>query len=106
EPGQPRTRMSISERAQATIEAGIRAYRLSAGRGQAGEVFDTHDQVLHTVEACKAAREGVGPEGDWLIDFHQRFDFSDSVRTCRLIEEYAPYFVEDPVADAQAREEL
>jgi L-alanine-DL-glutamate epimerase-like enolase superfamily enzyme len=39
----------------------------------------------------------VGEEGDWMIDFHQRFDFADALRACRQIEEFEPYMVEDPV---------
>ena len=46
------------------------------------------------------------PNGDWCIDFHQRFDYSDAVRACRLIEEYEPYFVEDPVRDEHAHQDL
>ncbi len=30
-------------------------------------------------------------------DFHQRFDLDEAVRGCNLIEDLAPFFVEDPV---------
>jgi L-alanine-DL-glutamate epimerase-like enolase superfamily enzyme len=99
-------RLSLRERARATIEDGFRAFRLSAGRGNAGAVFNTREQVRTTAADCKEAREGVGDSGDWLIDFHQRFDLADAVRACRLIEDYEPYFVEDPVADAQALSDI
>jgi L-alanine-DL-glutamate epimerase-like enolase superfamily enzyme len=103
-----RQRLSLKERARATVESGFRAFRTAAGSGdpKAGEVFETRAQVRATAKACKEIREGVGPDGDWLIDFHQRFDFADAVRCCRLLEEYEPYFVEDPVADAQALSEI
>ena len=45
----------------------------------------------------RAAREGVGKDGDWVIDFHQRFDLPDAIRGCNEIEGLAPFFVEDPV---------
>ena len=45
----------------------------------------------------KVTFEGVGKDGDFLIDFHQRFDFSDALRGCKLIEDLEPYLVEDPV---------
>ena len=32
-----------------------------------------------------------------MVDFHQRFTFTDALRGCRLIEEFEPYLVEDPV---------
>jgi L-alanine-DL-glutamate epimerase-like enolase superfamily enzyme len=56
-------------------------------------------------EACKAAREGLG-QGDFTIDFHQRFDYPDAVRCCRLIEDYEPFLVEDPVRDEHALQDL
>ena len=48
----------------------------------------------------------VGKDGDWCIDFHQRFDYSDAVRACKLIEEFEPYFVEDPVRDEHANQDI
>lgn len=98
-------RMTLRDRAKATVESGFRAFRLAAGRGNAGDTYNTRQQVRAVAQACKEVREGVGT-GDWVIDFHQRFDFSDALRACRLIEEYEPYFVEDPVADAQALSEI
>jgi L-alanine-DL-glutamate epimerase-like enolase superfamily enzyme len=96
----------IRERAHATMEAGYRVFRMGAGDVRQGEVFNTHERVHQVARDCKEAREGVGKEGDWMIDFHQRFDFSDGLRACRLIEEYEPYLVEDPVRDEHAREDL
>ena len=94
------------DRAKATVDSGFRAFRLSAGGARAGATVNTHQMVRSLAQKCKEVREGVGDNGDWVIDFHQRFDFADAVRACRLIEEYEPYFVEDPVADAQALTEI
>jgi galactonate dehydratase len=99
-------RMTLKDRAKATVESGFRAFRLAAGRGNAGDTYNSRQQVRVVAQNCKDVREGVGPDGDWVIDFHQRFDFDDALRACRLIEEYEPYFVEDPVADAQALAEI
>lgn len=104
--GAPRQRLSLKERAQATMEAGYRAFRMGAGDTAVGEVFNTHERVRKVARDCKEVREGVGENGDWCIDFHQRFDYSDAVRACRLIEEYEPYFVEDPVRDEHAHQDL
>jgi L-alanine-DL-glutamate epimerase-like enolase superfamily enzyme len=105
-PGQPQQRLSLRERARATMEAGYRAYRMGAGDTAVGGVFNTHERVRKVAADCKEAREGVGPDGDWCIDFHQRFDYADAVRACRLIEEYEPYFVEDPVRDEHALQDI
>jgi galactonate dehydratase len=95
-------RLSLRERAKATIEAGYRAFRMGAADVPAGGVYNTHEMVRRVARECKEVREGVGPEGDWCIDIHQRFDFNDAVRCCRMMEEHEPYFVEDPVRDEHA----
>ena len=87
----------IKERAQATIAAGYRAFRFSAADVPANGTFKASERINHLYAECSAAREGVGPDGDWLIDFHQRFDLSDAIRGCNIIEPLAPFFVEDPV---------
>ncbi len=99
--------LSIAERARAAMEAGYRSFRMGAanipGRGR---LYNTHTAVRQIARDAREAREGVGSEGDWCIDFHQRLDYPDAVRACRLIEEYEPYFVEDPVRDEQALEDI
>jgi L-alanine-DL-glutamate epimerase-like enolase superfamily enzyme len=98
--------MSLKDRAAATIEAGYRAFRIDGGIGLGGNVFDVHQRVREVAKACKEVREGVGEKGDWSIDFHQKFDFPDALRLCRLIEEYEPYLVEDPTRDEQFLEDI
>lgn len=88
---------SIKERARATMEAGFRAFRIDAASLREGTTYNSHERVNQLYEDCVQAREGVGKNGDWCIDFHTRFDLSDAVRAARLIEDLAPYFVEDPV---------
>jgi L-alanine-DL-glutamate epimerase-like enolase superfamily enzyme len=100
------SRLSLKERARETIEAGYRAFRMGAGDTATGAVFNAHERVRKVAADCKEVREGVGKDGDWCIDFHQRFDYNDAVRACRLIEEYEPYFVEDPVRDQHALQDL
>jgi L-alanine-DL-glutamate epimerase-like enolase superfamily enzyme len=102
----PNERLSLRERARATMEAGYRAFRMGAGDTQSGQVFNTHERVRKVAADCKEAREGVGKDGDWCIDFHQRFDFADAMRACKLIEEFEPYFVEDPARDEHAAQDL
>lgn len=98
--------LSLKDRAAATIAAGYRAFRMGAGDTQTGGEFNTHERVRKVAQDCKEVREGVGKNGDWCIDFHQRFDYNDALRACRLIEEYEPYFVEDPVRDEHAHQDL
>jgi galactonate dehydratase len=102
-PGTPAdARLTLQERARATMEAGFRAFRMGAGDVPIGEVFDTRTVVRRIAQDCRDVREAVGPDGNWCIDFHQRFDFNDALRCCKAIEEYDPFFVEDPVRDEHA----
>lgn len=89
--------MNVKERAQLTIEAGYRAYRMGAADTPANTTFNTRERLNKLYDECAQAREGVGKSGDWVVDFHQRFDLSDAIRGCELIAPLAPFFVEDPV---------
>jgi L-alanine-DL-glutamate epimerase-like enolase superfamily enzyme len=98
----------VRELAQATMEAGFRCFRMDASVGGpiANQVFNTNERGSLVVAACKAAREGVGRKGDWMIDLHQKFDYGDASRICKQIEEYEPFMVEDPVRDEHAHQDL
>jgi L-alanine-DL-glutamate epimerase-like enolase superfamily enzyme len=89
--------MSIKERAHLTVAAGYRAFRMGAAEARANGTYNTHERLNQLYADCVEAREGVGKNGDWAVDFHQRFDLSDSIRGCNLIQDLSPYFVEDPV---------
>src|SRR6478736_5251255 len=89
--------VSLRDRAKAAIDAGFRAFRMDAASVRGTRVYNSRERVRQVAADCKEVRAGVGKDGDWLIDFHTRFDLSDAQRACRLIEEYEPFLVEDPV---------
>jgi L-alanine-DL-glutamate epimerase-like enolase superfamily enzyme len=89
--------LGIKERAQLTIAAGYRAFRMDAASLGREGVYNTRERVLQIYDDAVQAREGVGKNGDWCIDFHQRLDLIDAVRAAGLIEPLAPLFVEDPL---------
>lgn len=90
---------TIQERAAACMEAGWRYFRMDAASlGGGNRSYDARERVNQVLADCRAMREGVGPNGNFAIDFHQRFNFSDALRCCRMIEETHPFLVEDPVA--------
>jgi galactonate dehydratase len=98
--------MSIRDRARATVEAGYRAFRMGAADLRTGSTFNTRERLNQVLKDCQEAREGVGENGDFVIDFHQRFDLSDAIRGCQLIEGLAPFFVEDPVRAEAFQQDL
>jgi L-alanine-DL-glutamate epimerase-like enolase superfamily enzyme len=79
---------------------------MHAGDVPIGDVYDARSVVRRIAKDCRDVREGVGSDGNWCIDFHQRFDFNDALRCCKAIEEYEPYFVEDPVRDEHALQDI
>jgi L-alanine-DL-glutamate epimerase-like enolase superfamily enzyme len=87
---------SLAETARACIQAGFRAFRTAVADPRDG-VFDARRMVEITYQQCQAIRDGVGPAGDWSIDFHTRLDMPDAVRLCGLLEPLNPLFVEDPL---------
>ncbi|HTL01977.1 MAG TPA: mandelate racemase/muconate lactonizing enzyme family protein [Vicinamibacterales bacterium] len=74
------------------------------GRGQA--VFNARARIPQIIKALEQIREGVGPEGDWMIDLHQRFDFQEAVEICRLMEPLRPFIAEDPLREEQFRTQI
>src|SRR5689334_8118715 len=50
------TRLSVKERARATMEAGYRAFRMGAGDTATGAVFNTHERVRKVAQDCRDAR--------------------------------------------------
>ena len=99
-------KLPLRERARATMEAGYRAFRMGAADVPIGDVFDTRSVIRRIAQDCKEVREGVGPDGNWCIDLHQRFDFNDALRACKVMEEFDPFFVEDPVRDENALQDI
>jgi L-alanine-DL-glutamate epimerase-like enolase superfamily enzyme len=98
--------MSLKERAQATIAAGYRAFRMGAADTSRTSTFNSRERLNQLYEDCVQVREGVGKNGDYCIDFHQRFDLNEAIRGCDLIKDTAPLFVEDPVRTEAFGEDL
>jgi len=84
------------EEAHKVMDQGFRAIRFHGVEPEGG-IFDRRQAVEQTAAICAELRQGVGPEGDWILDAHTRFDLADAIRLCKLIEPLNPYFVEDPV---------
>jgi L-alanine-DL-glutamate epimerase-like enolase superfamily enzyme len=84
------------ETARATMADGFRAIRFHTVPTD-GNTFDNRRMINAFVEVCEALREGVGSDGEFIIDAHTRFDFADVALLCDRIEALEPMFVEDPL---------
>jgi L-alanine-DL-glutamate epimerase-like enolase superfamily enzyme len=111
--------MTLKERAARTMAAGYRVFRVDsdilpnpggppgARRGSAqGATFDSRSHIRWIAEAAAQMRDGVGADGNWMIDLHQKFDFHEAVEVCRLLEPHRPFIVEDPLREEQFRTQL
>src|SRR5205807_3349372 len=72
----------------------------------ANTTFNTREKLNQVYDDCVQVREGVGKNGDFCIDFHQRFDLHEAIRGCDLIKDLAPLVVEDPVRAEAFNEDL
>ena len=108
--------MSLKDRAAATMAAGYRVFRVDSdivptgappgARSGRGTAFDSRSHIRLIGQASEQMRDGVGPDGNWMIDLHQKFDFHEAVEVCRLMEPYRPFCVEDPVREEQFRTQI
>jgi L-alanine-DL-glutamate epimerase-like enolase superfamily enzyme len=84
------------EEGRKAMTDGFRAIRIH-GVPTPGNVFDARRAIDVLVEVAAALREGVGPDGDFIVDAHTRFDYADAARLCDRLAPLAPLFVEDPL---------
>jgi galactonate dehydratase len=85
---------------------GVAAPGGGRGGGRGGSMFNSRSRIRQIIQAVEQIREGVGPDGDWMIDLHQKFDFHEAVEVCRLMEPHRPFCVEDPVREEQFRTQI
>jgi galactonate dehydratase len=59
-------------------------------------VFDPLASMRKTVESFSAVRDAVGWETQLCLDVHTRLDPAMTIQMCRDLEEFKPFFIEDP----------
>jgi galactonate dehydratase len=89
----------LIDRARAVLEKGYRAMKV---------VFVPYSQPLMGLAAIKhfaglmaKLREAVGDDIDLMVDFHGRTTTGQAIAYIRAIEEYRPFFCEEPVPPEQ-----
>ncbi|HLS13893.1 MAG TPA: galactonate dehydratase [Beutenbergiaceae bacterium] len=85
----------VSEAIAAQREAGLSAVKMNASGplNHLGSLADTRA----IIERATAARQALGPEGDFALDFHGRISLPYARRLLPLLEPLHPLFVEEPV---------
>jgi galactonate dehydratase len=93
----------VSDAVRRQVEAGLTAVKMTAS-GRMRHIASPAE-LQAVVDRVAAAREVLGPRRDLAIDFHGRVATPTARRLLRLLEEYQPLFVEEPVLPEQ-RESL
>ncbi|TDC86204.1 galactonate dehydratase [Micromonospora sp. KC606] len=85
----------VRDQISAAVERGLTAVKMNAsGRMSAVASVAELDGVVRRVAA---AREVLGDERDVAVDFHGRFTLATARRIAPLLEEFRPFFLEEPV---------
>ncbi|MGP3988852.1 galactonate dehydratase [Streptomyces sp. 3N207] len=85
----------VREQVAAQMAAGFTAVKMNAsGRTDRLPTAAALDAVAARAEA---AREALGPDGDFAVDFHGRFSVAGAIRALSVLEPYGPMFAEEPV---------
>ena len=62
-----------------------------------GTSWSPRAAVRKAIKEFEAVREAVGDEIELCFDIHTRLDPPDAIRLCRAVEQYHPFFIEDPI---------
>jgi L-alanine-DL-glutamate epimerase-like enolase superfamily enzyme len=62
-----------------------------------GEILEPRRAVDLALKQFQAVREAVGDEIELCFDVHTRLDLPDTLRFCRAVEPFHPFFIEDPL---------
>jgi galactonate dehydratase len=89
EPAQVRDEIS------AQVEAGFTAVKMNAS-GRMSRL-PSLAEMTEVAARAEAAREVLGPDRDFAVDFHGRFSTAGAIRAVGVLQPYGPMFVEEPV---------
>lgn len=82
-------------RAEAMVAAGFTAMKWDPFR-MAGQVIPKEEEKF-AIECVGTVRDAVGPDVDLCIECHGRFNMWSAIRMGRKLEEFDPFFYEEPV---------
>jgi L-alanine-DL-glutamate epimerase-like enolase superfamily enzyme len=61
------------------------------------DILEPRRAVLQAIKQFQAVREAVGDEIEITFDVHTRLDLPDALWLCQEVEEFRPFFMEDPL---------
>jgi galactonate dehydratase len=88
---------ALSKKAAETVARGFTALKFDPFPGPWRTHIDRKTE-LAAVENVRAVRDSVGPEVDILVEVHRRLAPMHAVRIARMMEEFQPFWYEEPVS--------
>ncbi|MEZ4711543.1 MAG: mandelate racemase/muconate lactonizing enzyme family protein [Caldilineaceae bacterium] len=90
-------REKLAEQARAVVARGFTALKFDPFPGLWRAFIDRQAEV-EAVARVAAVREAVGPDVEILVEVHRRLAPVHAIRVARMMEEYRPYWYEEPVS--------
>ncbi len=85
----------LVDNTQKRIDEGWSFIRL--GLPTEGQLIEPRKAARQMLRQCEAIRQAVGDDVEILIDIHTRLDPPYVILLCRSLEQFSPYFIEDPI---------
>jgi len=79
------------------VAEGWEYLRWSTSDPAGGDVMEPRRAARYGTERMAAVREAVGEDVELCVDVHTRLDPPSAVEFCKSVEQYSPYFIEDPL---------
>lgn len=95
--GGGKTPEELGQRAKAVVSRGFTAIKFDPFPNP-WRSYITHEIEQQAIERVAAVREAVGPHVEILIEVHRRLSPSHAIRVAQQIEQYRPYWYEEPVS--------
>ncbi|MBI2871715.1 MAG: mandelate racemase/muconate lactonizing enzyme family protein [Chloroflexi bacterium] len=92
-----RTPSEYAEQATAVVKRGFTALKFDPFPAP-WRMFIRKEDEQAAVENVRAVREAVGPNVDILVEVHRRLAPMHAIRVARMMEEFKPFWYEEPVA--------
>ena len=98
----------LAKVAAETVGKGFRNLKFDPWIDPGSDLFVSRKDGRHAKEIVRAIREAVGDEVELCVEVHGRLSPEDAIRAARDIEEFRPYWFEEPIppeasVDALAR---
>jgi L-alanine-DL-glutamate epimerase-like enolase superfamily enzyme len=92
------TTEELVENAQRHVEEGWKFVRWGLGGPiQSGDVFEPARAIRKGVKEFEALRKALGDDVELCFDLHTRTDPPHAIQFCKAVEEFRPFFIEDPI---------